>query len=151
MCWHLAQRSDIRFCVSDQVQPGDSASVQRQYPFLRLLPSDHGGRVDGVALLVQRFAVEVAVIVHGNAAGAAVEPADVRRGLARDDIPCRIAVDVHAVRQPRKLPVCRFFLPSTGANARNAQTWASQRMPRFFLAFFSFPSGSAACPRADML
>lgn len=40
MCWHLAQRSDIRFCVSDQVQPGDSASVQRQYPFLRLLPSE---------------------------------------------------------------------------------------------------------------
>ena len=40
MCWHLAQRSDIRFCVSDQVQPGDWASVQRQYPFLRLLPSE---------------------------------------------------------------------------------------------------------------
>ena len=53
---------------------------------------DHGGRVDGVALLLQRFAVEAAVIVHGNAAGAAVEPADVRRGLERDDIPCRIAV-----------------------------------------------------------
>ena len=109
----------------------------------------HGGRVDGVALLLKRFAVEVAVIVHGNAAGAAVEPADVRRGLARDDIARGIAVDVHAARQPRKLPVCRFFLPSTGANARNAQTGESQRRPRSFFAFgFNFPSGSAACPRA---
>ena len=109
----------------------------------------HGGRVDGVALLLQRFAVEAAVIVHGNTAGAAVEPADVRRGLERDDIARGIAVDVHAVRQPRKLPVCRFFLPSGGTNARNAQAGASQRMPRFSLAFFSFPSGAAACPRAD--
>ena len=52
----------------------------------------HGGRVDGGALLLKRFAVEAAVIVHGNTAGAAVAPADVRRGLERDDIPCRIAV-----------------------------------------------------------
>ena len=35
-------------------------------------------------------------------------------------------------------------------NNRNAQTRASQRMPRSFSCIeFNFPSGSAACPRAD--
>lgn len=48
------------------------------------------------------------------------------------------ALMIHAARQPRKLPARRFFLPSTGANARNAQTGASQRMPRSFFAFFQF-------------
>ena len=58
----------------------------------------HGGRIDGVALLLQRLAVEVAVIIHGDACGAAVERADIRRGLVRDDIARGIAVDVHAAR-----------------------------------------------------
>ena len=54
-----------------------------------------------------------------------------------------------AVREGEKYHL-RWFTPGGGANTRNAQAGAFQRILLFFLAFgFSFPSGSAACPRAD--